>query len=89
MQTLALMIPPVSDEPQMCTKAEAREGVNILIFNCAGILLLLGALTVLVFGAGSDGSPDRPDAAIVVWAGWGVIGAAAVLAGCGLWRVVA
>ena len=50
--------------------------MNILIFNLAGILPLLGGLTVLVFGAGSD----SPDAAIVVWAGWGVIGAAATLA---------
>ena len=54
--------------------------MNILIFNLAGILLLLGGLVVLVFGAGSDSSPDSPDAAIVVWAGWGVIGAAAALA---------
>jgi hypothetical protein len=63
--------------------------VNILIFNLAGILLLLGGLVVLVFGAGSDSSPDSPDAAILVWAGWGVIGAAAALAVWGLCRIVA
>ena len=63
--------------------------MNILIFNLAGILLLLGGLVVLVFGADSDSSPDSPDAAIVVWAGWGVIGAAAALAVWGLCRIVA
>ena len=63
--------------------------MNILIFNLAGILPLLGGLVVLVFGAGSDSSADSPDAAIVVWAGWGVIGAAAALAVWGLCRIVA
>jgi hypothetical protein len=62
--------------------------LTILIFNVAGILLMLGGLVVLVFGA-ADNRPDhRPGAAAVVWMGWALIGAAAALAGWGIWRLV-
>ncbi len=62
--------------------------LTILIFNSAGILLMLGALAVLVFGAAKNGPDSSFGTAAVVWMGWVVIGAAGALTGWGIWRLV-
>jgi hypothetical protein len=62
--------------------------LTILIFNIAGILLMLGGLVVLVFGGANSRADHRLGAAAVVSMGWALIGAAAALAGWAIWRLV-